>query len=66
MPTYCMGLLHFPRLHLALGKCFGVKKKRPKQSPKAAVEGTPAALIREVKATAEGKIVHCGRPIVRA
>ena len=37
----------------------GVKKKRPKQmSPYAAEDGTPAAEMREVKATAEGRIVQ--------
>tara|TARA_R110002060_G_scaffold75796_1_gene85691 strand:+ start:505 stop:789 length:285 start_codon:yes stop_codon:yes gene_type:complete len=34
-------------------------KKRPKQiSPYAAADGTPAAEMRDVKATEEGRIVH--------
>ena len=37
----------------------GVKKTRPKQiSPYAAAEGTPAAEMREVKATLDGRMVQ--------
>lgn len=53
------GLLSLPKLHLGFGKFLGVKKNRPKQiSPYAAADGTPAADIREVNATAEGRMVH--------
>jgi hypothetical protein len=53
------GLLSFPKLHRGLGKLLGVRKTRPKQiKPYAAAEGTPAAEIREVNATPEGRIVQ--------
>lgn len=57
--TNCIGLLHHPKLHLASGKLLGVRNTLPKQiSPYAAADGTPAAEISDVKATAEGKIVQ--------
>jgi hypothetical protein len=53
------GLLSFPKLHRGFGKLRGVRKIRPKQiSPYAAADGTPAAEMREVNATPEGRIVQ--------
>ena len=53
------GLLSRPRLQAGLGKFLGVRKSRARQiSPYAAAEGTPAAETREVKATAEGRMVQ--------
>ncbi|OBT50720.1 hypothetical protein VE04_09031, partial [Pseudogymnoascus sp. 24MN13] len=59
MPMNWKGLLSLPRFHRGLGKLFGVRKNLPKQiKPYAAAEGTPAAEIREVKATPDGRIVQ--------
>jgi hypothetical protein len=59
IPAIWNGLLQCPRFHLGLGKVLGVKKTLPKQiSPYAAAEGTPAAEIRDVNATLDGKIVQ--------
>ena len=53
------GLLSFPKPHRGSGKLRGVRKKRPKQIiPYAAADGTPAAEMREVNATPEGRIVQ--------
>jgi hypothetical protein len=53
------GLLNRPSDHFASSGSFGVKNNRPRLiSPYAAADGTPAADTREVKATAEGKIVQ--------
>lgn len=53
------GLLHRPKLHRGLGNLFGVKKNLPNaMSPYAAADGTPAAEISDVNATADGRIVQ--------
>lgn len=53
------GLDHLPRLHLACLNLPAVRKHRPKQiSAYAVIVGTAAALISDVKATGEGRIVQ--------
>lgn len=53
------GLLNLPRLQRGVGKLLGVMKKRPRHiKPYAAADGTPAAEIKDVNATADGRIVQ--------
>lgn len=53
------GRLSFPKLHRGLGKLSLVMNTLPTQiKPYAAAEGTPAAEMSEVNATAEGRMVQ--------
>lgn len=53
------GLLSRPRLHAGLGNVLGVRVNRPSAiSPYAAADGTPDIETRDVKATADGRILQ--------
>ena len=53
------GRLSRPRLHRGFGNLLGVINTRARQiRPYAAADGTPAAEMRDVKATLDGRIVH--------